>query len=165
MSETGSGSRSPSSKKEVSFSRAVFGRMLALALLTFAALYGLWLVAQSQAPYPYPFEPAPSLATVEGWRWPIEEKAFLRNAEVPNAALQSVVFAADGQRGWAVGFGGTIVATADAGATWKPQASATTNWLYGVTFSADGQRGWAVGWGGTFWGEGGTIVAEHDHRS
>ena len=60
-----------------------------------------------------------------------------------------------GNRGWAVGEGGTIVATADAGATWKPQASATTNRLHSVTFSADGQRGWAVG-------DGGTIVATAD---
>ena len=47
------------------------------------------------------------------------------------------------------------MATADAGATWKPQASATTNGLYSVTFSADGQRGWAVG-------SRGTIVATAD---
>jgi Photosynthesis system II assembly factor YCF48 len=62
--------------------------------------------------------------------------------------LQSVAFAADGRHGWAVGWGGTILATEDGGAHWIPQASPTYNYpfnLYAVAFAADGRHGWAVG--------------------
>ena len=54
----------------------------------------------------------------------------------------------DAQRGWAVGWRGTILATADGGASWEPQTSNTTEDLYSVAF-VDAQRGWAVGDNGT----------------
>nr|MCU0294777.1 YCF48-related protein [Candidatus Nanopelagicales bacterium] len=55
----------------------------------------------------------------------------------------------DTSHGWAVGDGGTILATSDGGATWTAQSSGTTeNVLYGVAFT-DASHGWAVGGGGT----------------
>lgn len=53
----------------------------------------------------------------------------------------------DGQRGWAVGYDGTIVHTRDGGTSWQDQASGTRASLNSITFTADGQRGWAVGYG------------------
>jgi len=61
--------------------------------------------------------------------------------------LQSIFFI-DVQRGWAVGYGGMILSTADGGKSWQPQASGTEARLYSVTF-IDAQRGWVVGSGGT----------------
>ena len=61
--------------------------------------------------------------------------------------LEGVHFA-DAQTGWAVGFGGTILATRNGGTSWEPQTSATDRDLFGVHF-ADAQTGWAVGAGGT----------------
>jgi len=49
-----------------------------------------------------------------------------------------------GQACWAVGAFGTIVHTADDGATWRRQASHTTQPLYDVDF-ANPQEGWVVG--------------------
>ena len=60
----------------------------------------------------------------------------------------------DAQHGWAVGDDGTILATADGGASWQPQTSNTTEHLLSVGF-VDAQRGWAVG-------ENGTILATAD---
>ena len=57
--------------------------------------------------------------------------------------------AADGRTGWAVGQGGTILRTENAGASWQTQTSGTTNGLGSIQMAADGQRGWAVGQGGT----------------
>ena len=50
--------------------------------------------------------------------------------------------------GWAVGSRGTILATANGGATWAAQSSGTQNSLLAVHFT-DAQRGWAVGDSGT----------------
>jgi hypothetical protein len=47
-------------------------------------------------------------------------------------------------RGWAVGGKGTVLATANGGATWRRQKSDTTRDLNGVSF-IDASRGWAVG--------------------
>ena len=47
--------------------------------------------------------------------------------------------------GWAVGGNGTLLKTADAGATWTPVASGTTAGLSGIAFSADGRYGYFVG--------------------
>ena len=58
------------------------------------------------------------------------------------------VFFLDAQRGWAVGSRGTILATANGGATWAAQSSGTQNSLWAVHFT-DAQRGWAVGSRGT----------------
>jgi len=61
--------------------------------------------------------------------------------------LADVAFA-DASHGWAVGNGGTILATSDGGATWSAQSSGTTNGLYGVSFP-DANGGWAMGDQGT----------------
>ena len=63
--------------------------------------------------------------------------------------LSGVAFTADGQNGWVVGDGGTILVTHDGGNSWGALASGTLFSLRGVTFTADGQNGWAVGDGGT----------------
>ena len=62
--------------------------------------------------------------------------------------LNGVFFLPDGRNGWAVGDAGTIVHTADAGASWGAQASATAFSLHGVWFTT-GVTGFAVGNGGT----------------
>ena len=67
---------------------------------------------------------------------------------IANPTLQSVFFI-DEQRGWVVGEEGTILTTADGGATWMPQTSGTTADLRSVQMQADGQRGWVVGYGAT----------------
>ncbi|TCO81753.1 photosystem II stability/assembly factor-like uncharacterized protein [Plasticicumulans lactativorans] len=63
-------------------------------------------------------------------------------------ALHAVFFLPDGRSGWAVGDGGTIVATADGGASWRAQASGTPVGLRSVHF-VDARHGWAVGLEGT----------------
>jgi photosystem II stability/assembly factor-like uncharacterized protein len=65
------------------------------------------------------------------------------------ADLVDLHVAPDGQRLWAVGDGGRIVATATAGTSWTVQPSGTTVPLLGVHFLPDARRGWAVGWDGT----------------
>jgi photosystem II stability/assembly factor-like uncharacterized protein len=50
----------------------------------------------------------------------------------------------DASHGWAVGNGGTILATSNGGTTWTPQVSGTTQNLYSVSFP-DAMHGWAVG--------------------
>ncbi len=54
----------------------------------------------------------------------------------------------DVNNGWAVGRGGTILATTDGGENWVSQVSNTTQDLQGVSF-VDANNGWAVGFGGT----------------
>ncbi len=61
--------------------------------------------------------------------------------------LYSISFV-DQNHGWAVGPGGTILATTNGGATWSPQTSGTTNDLYRVFF-LNQNHGWAVGANGT----------------
>jgi photosystem II stability/assembly factor-like uncharacterized protein len=51
------------------------------------------------------------------------------------------------ERGWAVGSGGVIIATADGGRTWRPQESGVGDDLFDVKFF-DAREGWAVGSGG-----------------
>jgi photosystem II stability/assembly factor-like uncharacterized protein len=62
-----------------------------------------------------------------------------------NPGLNSVAFT-DAHHGWAVGYGGAILATSDGGATWTAQTSGTNATLKCVTF-ADSRHGWAVGSG------------------
>jgi len=62
--------------------------------------------------------------------------------------LNAVFFQADGREGWAVGDGGAIVHTTDAGITWRNQVSQTSANLNGVFF-ADPDTGFAVGNFGT----------------
>jgi photosystem II stability/assembly factor-like uncharacterized protein len=65
--------------------------------------------------------------------------------------LNSVFFRDEGKHGWAVGNGGTILATQDGGEHWTLQKSPTPPnvSLHGVIFASDGRRGWAVGTGCT----------------
>ena len=59
-------------------------------------------------------------------------------------ALEDVYFDRDGRHGWAVGDGGAILATADAGVTWTREDSHTLFNLNAVWFT-DADSGWAVG--------------------
>lgn len=79
----------------------------------------------------------------------------------PSGTSQTLrgVAAIDELRSYAVGDGGTIVATTNGGQTWSPQSSGTTAVLHDVFFLGNGgaslgkgitaSRGWAVGNGGT----------------
>jgi photosystem II stability/assembly factor-like uncharacterized protein len=49
--------------------------------------------------------------------------------------------------GWAVGRGGTILRSGDAGRTWVQQGATTKQNLYSLHFNK--KVGWAVGGGGT----------------
>jgi photosystem II stability/assembly factor-like uncharacterized protein len=66
----------------------------------------------------------------------------------PLAARRGVranaVHFADARRGWAVGTGGLVLATADGGRTWRVQESGTESDLHDVRF-LDEREGWAVG--------------------
>jgi photosystem II stability/assembly factor-like uncharacterized protein len=108
-----------------------------LALLAGALLGGYF-----QKP---PLEPKPLAAS---WLLrPQEQNAYAKFPTI--GANLSQVCLAGPLRGWAVGSGGTIVATSDGGQTWQPQASGTTNDLYSVYGSGDGKTLWAVGDRGT----------------
>ena len=56
--------------------------------------------------------------------------------------LNGVYFDPDGRHGWAVGGGGEILATTDAGENWTHQASSTLYNLNSVWFT-DADSGWA----------------------
>ncbi|HVM11352.1 MAG TPA: YCF48-related protein, partial [Actinomycetota bacterium] len=62
---------------------------------------------------------------------------------ISNRNLAAVSFPTP-QRGWAVGTGGSVVATTNGGATWSAQTSGTSSDLRGVDF-VDAARGWVVG--------------------
>jgi len=61
--------------------------------------------------------------------------------------LYDVFFDGAGRHGWAVGSGGVVLVTADAGATWARTVPSTFT-LRGVWFTS-AQEGWVVGHGGT----------------
>ncbi len=71
-------------------------------------------------------------------------------AQVSNstAELNGVFFLPDGRTGWAVGDGGRILRTLNAGVTWTAQVSNTAFPLEGVWFTGSAE-GWAVGGNGT----------------
>ena len=83
--------------------------------------------------------PAAALATVSTgdgvWKWqnPLPQGNSITNG-----------FFLDAQNGWVVGDHGTIIHTADGGATWEGQRSGTLHKLKSVFFT-DAQHGWAVG--------------------
>ena len=60
----------------------------------------------------------------------------------------------DAERGWAVGHGGTVLATSNGGRTWSVRDASATAALWGVDF-VNAERGWAVG-------DGGTVLATSD---
>lgn len=72
----------------------------------------------------------------------------LQNSGSSSANLNGVYLRPDGRSGWAVGDGGRIINTTDAGTTWKTQTSSTGSNLSHVWFVSD-QAGFAVGDGGT----------------
>ncbi len=63
-------------------------------------------------------------------------------SDLPGTALRGVTLL-DASRGWTVGSGGSVAATADGGATWAAGTGAAGN-LYGVAF-ADLSHGWVAG--------------------
>jgi photosystem II stability/assembly factor-like uncharacterized protein len=69
--------------------------------------------------------------------WVAQASATTRN-------LNGVDFLADGRTGWAVGSGGAIVHTTDAGEHWSSQPSGTAYNLNAVWFTSP-DEGWAVG--------------------
>jgi len=62
--------------------------------------------------------------------------------------LYDVFFDGAGRLGWAVGNGGVVLSTTNAGATWTRQLSTTLTPLRGVWFTS-ALEGWAAGNGGT----------------
>ena len=86
-----------------------------------------------------------ALGKVIDWvRYPRESNPWERLTQF-TTTLQSVTFAADGERGWAVGAGGAIVATANGGATWErpPYSRSPAPWLY-ILWGLIGIAGWLV---------------------
>ncbi len=75
------------------------------------------------------------------------DTAWFAQASGTTRNLLGVFFQDDGRSGWAVGVGGAIVHTADAGGAWSFQSSPTTANLNSVWFTGPGE-GWAVGNGG-----------------
>jgi photosystem II stability/assembly factor-like uncharacterized protein len=78
---------------------------------------------------------------------------------VPKGYLLSSVYFTDANTGYAVGDSGTIIKTNDAGMTWAPLSSGTTNNLYSVQFT-DANTGYVAGEtilkttdGGTTWSD------------
>jgi len=128
----------------------VWQRLLILLLIWIAAAYA----ALQQQPRPdvsqrnYDLNPLHrdfwrhSVTSWDFWQYPIERNPAARLPSI-SAQLYDVHFATP-DRGWAVGDGGVIVSTQDGGASWKPQASGTTQNLLSVHFATP-DRGWAVG--------------------
>src|SRR5882757_1819914 len=63
------------------------------------------------------------------WKQPVEEET-----DTGEVLLMGVHFA-DARSGWAVGTGGTILATCDGGEHWNPKPSGTQNDLTGPHFA------------------------------
>ncbi len=84
----------------------------------------------------YAAPPAVALVSTGDGTW------FWRSPQPQGNWLNAVC--SEGTSLWAVGAGGTILRSVDAGVTWAPQISGTTKALYDVTF-LDSFNGWAVG--------------------
>lgn len=67
----------------------------------------------------------------------------------PGPELLTLRMLPDGQRGWAAGEGGRMLATLDGGKTWAAQPTGTAQTLFDLAVHADGLRLWAVGDGAT----------------
>jgi len=73
------------------------------------------------------------------------ETTWRKQASGTSSILFSVYFAADGQRGWAVGANSTILATQNGGETWRMQATPLKGTAFRpVRVVADGTRGWVL---------------------
>jgi len=77
----------------------------------------------------------------------IVQRGWYSQVSNVSSDLNAVFFAADRLTGWAVGTGGRIVATTDAGQTWTTQVSNTSFNLNAVFFTS-ASEGWAAGNGG-----------------
>ena len=75
------------------------------------------------------------------------QRGWFKQVSTVSANLNSVFFLANGNSGWAVGAGGEIVHTGNAGAAWLPQTSGVATALNSVWFTS-ATEGWAVGDGG-----------------
>ena len=77
---------------------------------------------------------------------------------IQNSGTKSTLlgtFFVSAQHGWAVGAGGTVLKTEDAGKTWQAVTRRTAALLTSVYFT-DPQHGWIVG-------QNGTILHTNDH--
>jgi photosystem II stability/assembly factor-like uncharacterized protein len=72
------------------------------------------------------------------------DTGWVNQTSATSRNLNGVFFLADGRSGWAVGSGGAIVHTSDAGTRWSNQLSGTTYNLNAVWFTS-ANVGWAVG--------------------
>lgn len=113
--------------------------LIALLLLS-AACVGTWLQLSAS--------PTTGLKAnaLEWFLNPVEVNAALRLPAMPSALTSVEVI---GDKGWAVGLGGTVIATDDGGKTWKPGPHTVAANLRSVRFQRDGKLGWAVGDTGT----------------
>jgi photosystem II stability/assembly factor-like uncharacterized protein len=116
---------------------AMAGFLVLLAVATFISY---------RQPAPPQFEPPHAIGSWRWWLNPVEQNAVLR-PPVATADLRSVAFVSP-QAGWAVGYDGAILHTADGGQSWQFQRGGPTYPLYSVAFVSQ-QLGWAVGDGGT----------------
>jgi len=73
---------------------------------------------------------------------------YIQDSRANGAHLNGVFFQPDGRTGWAVGEGGRILMTTDAGVNWNPSISQTSFTLNAVWFTG-ALEGWVVGAGGT----------------
>ena len=77
---------------------------------------------------------------------------------IQNSGTKSTLlgtFFVSAQHGWAVGAGGTVLKTEDAGATWQAVTRRTAALLTSIYFT-DAHHGWIVG-------QNGTILHTNDH--
>jgi photosystem II stability/assembly factor-like uncharacterized protein len=58
------------------------------------------------------------------------------------------MFFLDAERGWAVGWAGTILRTANGGQTWEQIRSPAATWSVSSVYFRDAKDGWAVGFAG-----------------
>src|SRR5262245_10713394 len=78
----------------------------------------------------------------------IQQAGWYTQASSTTRNLLGVFFLPDGQSGWAVGSGGALVHTVDAGVTWAAQVSNSSANLNAVWFTS-ASEGWIAGNAGT----------------
>lgn len=111
-------------------------------------LIGFSFIALCQSPTPNPLISWSDRSLFSKLIFPIEVNAGRRLQAAPSRMFD-VFSLDDGERLWAVGEGGAILASTDGGNSWKSQISGVQTSLSSVHFNADGKRGWAAGIGGT----------------
>ena len=120
--------------------------------MVWLVLVGLWMATDMQATPQgqVDFPASHDWRKPQDWLKPIAlAPQRLRETVIdPGEALGSI-HCTNNQRCWAVGNGGTILNTTDAGRSWQTQSSGTTEELFSINFHSNGQHGWAVGRGGT----------------